>query len=166
MKNERDFWNASWFMWALIALTQLAAIALLVLSMRDGDKPSPFGEGGSGTVVSAPMPAVESSNITSLGHASVPLHVEPVKEPLHVGTSGPVRFAGWIALAEVQSWVQSTDLSIAPVSISEGPSKLVLQCGIEINLKTGAVHIPADLTLDEASRKFWENLTAAFPGVR
>jgi hypothetical protein len=37
---------------------------------------------------------------------------------------------------------------------------------ITISLKTGKVTINEKLTLDEASRHFWETIFAAFPGVR
>jgi hypothetical protein len=37
--------------------------------------------------------------------------------------------------------------------------------GLRINLRTGEVVIPEGLSLDDASRAFWEGLRAAFPGV-
>ena len=33
-----------------------------------------------------------------------------------------------------------------------------MPCGLKINLKTGEVEIPEGLSLDDASRAFWEGL--------
>jgi hypothetical protein len=38
-------------------------------------------------------------------------------------------------------------------------------CGVRVNLKTGEVVIPEGITLDEASRAFWEGLSH-FYGVK
>jgi hypothetical protein len=38
-----------------------------------------------------------------------------------------------------------------------------MPCGLRINMRTGEVVIPEDLTLDDASREFWQGLQQAFP---
>jgi len=38
------------------------------------------------------------------------------------------------------------------------------QCGIAISMKTGRVTIPEGLSLDDASREFWDAVQSLFPG--
>jgi len=38
------------------------------------------------------------------------------------------------------------------------PQWLQFACGLRINLLTGEVQIPPDLSLDDASRAFWESI--------
>jgi hypothetical protein len=38
-----------------------------------------------------------------------------------------------------------------------------MPCGLRISFKTGEVVIPESLTLDEASRAFWEGLRLYYP---
>jgi len=42
------------------------------------------------------------------------------------------------------------------------PRYLSFPCGLRINMDTGAVEIPDGLTIDEASRAFWEGLGRLF----
>jgi hypothetical protein len=39
----------------------------------------------------------------------------------------------------------------------------LMPCGLRISFKTGEVVIPESLTLDEASRAFWEGLRLYYP---
>jgi AraC-like DNA-binding protein len=49
------------------------------------------------------------------------------------------------------------------VGFNQTPNRwLSFPCGLRINMETGAVDIPAGLTLDEASRAFWEGLGRLF----
>jgi hypothetical protein len=51
-----------------------------------------------------------------------------------------------------------TLLSLAPTNWLSFPA-----CGLRINMDTGQVVIPDGLTLDEASRQFWEQLCRFHP---
>jgi hypothetical protein len=66
-------------------------------------------------------------------------------------------------ISTFQSADQGVNTSIQLADLEAMSWLTFATCGLRINMRTGEVVIPEGLSLDEASRAFWEGLSRVYP---